>query len=406
MKHVLLLGDGMADYPLEQLGNKTPLQFSKKPNMDSLARYSEIGLIKTVPEGIAPGSDVANLSVMGYNPKLYYTGRSPLEAVSMGLSLSDTDVTLRCNLVTLSDVDDYKNKTMIDYSSDEISSQEAEALINEINKHLKSNEICFYPGISYRHCVIWKNGLTNLNLVPPHDILEQKITSHLPKDANSKHLLDMMIKSYHILKDHPINKSRISRGLNPANSIWLWGEGKKPSLTKFYDKYGIYGSVISAVDLIKGIGILSGLNNVEVEGATGNIHTNFKGKAMAALEQLDSGSDFVYVHIEAPDECGHRYEIENKVKSIELIDDQVLGVLLKGLEKYDDYKLLILPDHPTPLSLRTHTSDPVPYLFYQKSNHKKSEVTKYDEEQASKTNIYISEGYKLMEYFILNKSPF
>lgn len=399
MKYVLILGDGMSDYPIEQLNNKTPLQCAKKPNIDFLAQNAEVGMVKTVPNNLPPGSDVANLSVMGYDPKLYYTGRSPLEAISMGLNLSDTDVTLRCNLVTLSDEDGYQNKTMIDYGSDEISSKESKILIEEINKYFKTDEICFYPGISYRHCMVWDNGLTKLNITPPHDILEKKIGSYLPEN---KMILDMMVKSYDILKDHPINKARISKGLNPANSIWLWGEGKKPNIPKFYDMYKIQGSVVSAVDLIKGIGILAGLNSIDVEGATGNIHTNFKGKALATLEQLESGSDFVYLHIEAPDECGHRYEIENKVKSIELIDEQVVGPILKGLEKYDDYKILILPDHPTPLSLRTHTSEPVPYLLYQKSSSKNSGITGYDEFQASSTDIFIEEGYKLMKYFILN----
>ncbi|AUG58116.1 cofactor-independent phosphoglycerate mutase [Acetivibrio saccincola] len=399
MKYVLILGDGMSDYPIEQLNNKTPLQCAKKPNIDFLAQNAEVGMVKTVPEGLPPGSDVANLSVMGYNPLMYYTGRSPLEAVSMGIKLSATDVTLRCNLVTLSHEGEYKNKVMVDYSSDEISSEEAKILIEEINTHFKTDKISFYPGISYRHCMVWDWGFTNLNLTPPHDILDKKIGNYLPEN---KMILDMMVKSYDILKDHPVNKKRISKGLKPANSIWLWGEGKKPNLPKFYDMYKIQGSVVSAVDLIKGIGILAGLNIVEVEGATGNIHTNFKGKALAALEQLESGRDFVYLHIEAPDECGHRYEIENKVRAIELIDEEVVGTILNGLQKYHDYKILILPDHPTPLSLRTHTSEPVPYLLYQKSKSKKSGLTGYDEVQAASTNNYIDEGYKLMKYFILN----
>jgi 2,3-bisphosphoglycerate-independent phosphoglycerate mutase len=402
MKYVLILGDGMADYPIQQLDNKTPLQYAKKDNIDFLAQHSEVGLVKTIPDGIPPGSDAANLSVMGYNPKKYYTGRSPLEAVSMGINLSDTDVAIRCNLVTLSEDEDYTQKNMIDYSSDEISTEEARELINDVNRHLKSQDINFYPGISYRHCMVWNNGLTGLNLTPPHDILEKKITDYLPKGENTKLLLDLMVKSYDLLKDHPVNKSRINKGLRPANSIWLWGEGKKPLLSKYYDKYKINGSVISAVDLIKGIGILAGLKNVDVEGATGNIHTNFIGKAQAALKELESGQDFVYLHFEAPDECGHRFEIENKVKSIEIIDAQVVGTILKGLEKYEDYKLLILPDHPTPLSLRTHTPEPVPYLLYQKSKPQKSGVTGYDEVQAASTNIFFNEGYKLMDHFILD----
>lgn len=392
----------MADYPISQLNNKTPLQYAKKPHIDFLAQNAEVGMVKTIPDGIPPGSDAANLSVMGYNPRVYYTGRSPLEAASMGIDLSDTDVAIRCNLVTLSEDEEYDQKTMIDYSSDEISSEEAKELIYEINRHFKNDSICFYPGISYRHCMVWKNGYTGLKLTPPHDILEKKITNYLPSGENTEILLDMMIKSYDILKDHPVNKARVSRGLRPANSIWLWGEGKKPSIPKFYDKYKLNGSVISAVDLIKGIGILAGFRNVEVEGATGNIDTNFYGKAQAALKELESGQDFVYLHIEAPDECGHRHEIENKVKSIELIDDRIVGPIIEGLEKYDDYRILILPDHPTPLSLRTHTAEPVPFLLYQKTNPKKSGVTGYDELQAAKTGIIFNDGYKLMGHFILD----
>lgn len=399
MKYVLILGDGMADYPLQQLDNKTPLQYAHKPNIDFLAQNGEVGMVKTIPDGIPPGSDAANLSVMGYNPKEFYTGRSPLEAVSMGISLTDTDVALRCNLVTLSESEEYKDKIMLDYSSDEITTSESKELILAVNDTLKTDNISFYPGISYRHCMVWKNGPLGLNLTPPHDILEKKITPYLPKN-NAGILLDLMMKSYDILKDHRVNKARIAKGLKPANSIWLWGEGKKPFLPEFYDKYKVSGSVISAVDLIKGIGILAGLNVIEVEGATGNIHTNFVGKAQAALKELDEGRDFVYLHLEAPDECGHRYEIDNKVKSIEMIDDLVVGTILKGLEKYDDYKVMILPDHPTPLSLRTHTSDPVPYIIYRKAQITKSGITGYDEDQALKTGLAFSEGHKLMDYFL------
>ncbi|NLD49460.1 MAG: phosphoglycerate mutase, partial [Clostridiaceae bacterium] len=291
------------------------------------------------------------------------------------------------------------DKIMLDYSSDEITTSESKELILAVNDTLKTDNISFYPGISYRHCMVWKNGPLGLNLTPPHDILEKKITPYLPKN-NAGILLDLMMKSYDILKDHRVNKARIAKGLKPANSIWLWGEGKKPFLPEFYDKYKVSGSVISAVDLIKGIGILAGLNVIEVEGATGNIHTNFVGKAQAALKELDEGRDFVYLHLEAPDECGHRYEIDNKVKSIEMIDDLVVGTILKGLEKYDDYKVMILPDHPTPLSLRTHTSDPVPYITYRKAQITKSGITGYDEDQALKTGLAFSEGHKLMDYFL------
>lgn len=403
MKYVVILGDGMADLPVPQLNQKTPLQCAKKPNIDFLAKHGEIGMVKTVPDGIAPGSDVANLSVMGYDPKQYYSGRSPLEAVSMGVALEEADLALRCNLVTLSDEEDYLEKTMIDYSSDEISSEEAKVLIEEVNMHFKNDIVTFYPGISYRHCMVWKNGPKGFSCTPPHDILEKKVTNSLPKGENSKLLFDMMVESNRFLKDHPVNKARVSKGLRPATSIWLWGEGRKPSIPKFNEKYGITGSVISAVDLIKGIGICAGLESIDVEGATGNIHTNFSGKARAALKELESGADFVYVHIEAPDECGHRYEIENKVKSIELIDDLVVGTLLKGMENYDNYRVLVLPDHPTPLSLRTHTSDPVPYIIYEKNSGTASGISGYDEVLAKKSGIYIHEGYTLMDHFILKK---
>lgn len=400
MKYIVVLGDGMADRPIPELNNKTPLQCAKKPNMDSLASRGEMGLVNTIPEGMPPGSDVANLSTMGFDPRLYYTGRSPLEAVSMGIELADTDVTLRCNLVTLSEDKAYEDKTMLDYSSDEISSEEAKILIDDIGAQLNGPDISFYSGISYRHCMVWSGGPVDLNLTPPHDILEKPIGDFLPKGNTNKIILEMMEKSHEILKNHPVNLTRISKGLGPANSIWLWGEGKKPSLPSFQETYGKKGSVISAVDLVKGIGISAGLRSVHVEGATGNIDTNFVGKAEAALEELKSGQDFVYIHIEAPDECGHRREIENKVKSIELIDRQVLGTLLEGLEQYEDYRIMILPDHPTPLALRTHTSDPVPYIIYQKGDAGATSAMGYDEFQAGDTGIFISEGHTLMQRFL------
>jgi 2,3-bisphosphoglycerate-independent phosphoglycerate mutase len=404
MKYIVILGDGMADYPMPQLNNMTPLQYAKKPNMNFIAKNGQVGMVKTIPEGMPPGSDVANLSVIGYDPRQYYTGRSPLEAVSMGIKLSETDVTLRCNLVTLSDNKDYREKTMVDYSSDEISSQEAFELISEVNNHFKTDDIVFYPGISYRHCMVWKDGPMGYKLAAPHDILGRKIAQYLPQGENSMILLEMMAESNNFLKNHPVNKERMARGLNPANSIWLWGEGRKPTLPKFYDKYGLKGSVISAVDLVKGIGICAGLKPVDVEGATGNMHTNFKGKAEAALKELEAGMDFVYIHIEAPDECGHRYEIENKVKSIELIDSLVVGPILEAMKSCQQYKVLILPDHPTPLPLRTHTSEPVPFVIYSgNSPEKLSGVNGYDEIQAGSTGLFIEEGYTLMDFFIKNR---
>lgn len=400
MKYIVVLGDGMADCPIPQLGDKTPLQRAKKPNIDELASKGTVGMVKTIPDNLPPGSDVANLSVMGYNPEIYYTGRSPLEAVSMGVNLESKDLAFRCNLVTLSDEKEYANKTMIDYSSDEISSEEAAEIIDEVNRHFKSYNIIFHSGISYRHCMVWKDAPEGFSLTPPHDILEKNIGSFLPKGKHASILLNMMTESYDFLKNHYINKKRVSRGLRPANSIWLWGEGKKPSIPTFPQKYNIKGSVVSAVDLVKGLGICMDLKVVSVKGATGNINTNFKGKADAALKELETGCDFVYIHIEAPDECGHRYEIDNKVKSIELIDEHVVGRLLEGLRNFEDYKLLILPDHPTPLSLRTHTKDPVPFIIYDSRFEKNSGVHGYDEFQAKSTGIFIDAGYKLMDYFI------
>ncbi len=393
----------MADYPLPALGNKTPLQCARKPYMDFMARHGTVGLVRTIPRGIAPGSDVANLSVMGYNPEIYYTGRSPLEAVSMGINLSESDVTFRCNLVTLSEEPEYENKTMIDYSSDEITTGEARELIASLADKFNDDEISFHAGISYRHCMVWRNGPSGFRLTPPHDILEKKVTPFLPEGENSQKLLELMKESHRLLKDHPVNIKRMERGLRPANSIWLWGEGKKPRLSGFYEKYHVKGSVISAVDLIKGIGICAGLKSIDVEGATGNINTNFRGKALAALEELQRGSDFVYIHVEAPDECGHRNETENKVKSIELIDEQMLSIILRELENYDDYSIMLLPDHPTPLSLRTHTADPVPFVIYRKGGAAGCCAVSYDEEAARKTGLFIEEGHRLMEMFINNK---
>lgn len=400
MKYVVVLGDGMADYRLPQLGNRTPLQCAVKPNIDFLAANGENGIVRTIPEGIPPGSDAANLSVMGYDPKKYYTGRSPLEAVSMGVELSETDLAFRCNLVTLDIDSDYEDAVMADYSSDEISTAEAGELIHEINRRLGTDEISFHPGISYRHCMVWHNGSGARRMTPPHDILEKAVGPYLPSGDDCDFLLELQKKSHEILKTHPVNIARMSRGLRPANSIWLWGEGRKPAIPKFTDKYGVDGSVVSAVDLIKGIGLCAGLDSVDVEGATGNIHTNFRGKAEAALRELQRGKDFVYVHVEAPDECGHRFEIENKIKSIEMIDKLVVGTLLEGLASYDDYSILVLPDHPTPLSLRTHTPEPVPYIIYRKGGHKPSGLLGYDEFQAQRTGIFIEQGHKLMDRFL------
>lgn len=399
MKYIVILGDGMSDYPVPELGNKTPLQVAKKPNIDRLAQYGQLGLVKTVPETLPPGSDVANLSVLGYEPEKYYTGRSPLEAASIGIDLRDTDVTFRTNLVTLSEAERYEDRVMVDYSSDEISTEEAHQLLDTIQAHFNNELYTYYKGISYRHCLLWEKGSLDLDLTPPHDILGKRIADYLPSGKDSLPLLKMMKESQRLLENHPVNLKRKEKGLRPANSIWIWGEGKKPALDPFKNKYGLSGAVISAVDLIKGLGILAGMDSIDVKGATGNIDTNYLGKAQAALDALSQGKDFVFVHIEAPDECGHRYEIDNKVKSIELIDELVVASLIKGLEVYEDYKILVLPDHPTPLSLRTHTRDPVPYILYQKSRAKKGSSMTYNEKNAQDTGIFIGSGTDLMAKF-------
>ncbi|MDP4109293.1 MAG: cofactor-independent phosphoglycerate mutase [Bacillota bacterium] len=402
MKYVVILGDGMADYPVRELGNKTPLQVAHKPNMDYLASHGRSGLVKTIPEGMPPGSDTANLSVMGYDPELYYSGRSPLEAVSMGIDLTERDVTFRCNLVTLSGAQNFEDAVMVDYSAGEISTAEASELIEYLNGKFQTESIRLYPGISYRHCLVLKNGKTGGYHTPPHDISDRLVGEYLPTGENSELLIDLMKRSRELLSEHPVNVSRMKRGLPPANSIWLWGEGRKPKLSPFEDKYGVSGTVISAVDLIKGIGICAGLKTVEVPGATGNIQTNFEGKADAAVDALlNKGSDFVYVHIEAPDECGHRYEIGNKVRAIELIDHKVVGPIKQALDNArEDYNMMVLPDHPTPLSLRTHTSDPVPFLLFQSANQFTSGVTRYDEESAKKSGVFIPKGCMLLDLLI------
>lgn len=401
MKYLVMLCDGMADEPNEALGNSTPMEKANKPCMDSLAAKAEVGIVKTVAEGLKPGSDVANLSVLGYEPAVYYSGRSPLEAASIGIDLKDTDVTLRCNLVTLSDEEDYEKKTILDYCADDISSEEAKILIEYIQGKLGNDKFRFYPGVSYRHCLVWSNGNPHPGvLTPPHDITGKVITDYIPKGDAVDELYDLMKKSYDLLKDHPVNKARIARGKRPANSIWLWGEGTKPLLDNFSEKFGKKGSMISAVDLLKGIAICAGMNSVDVEGATGYLDTNFDGKCKAAIEEFKKGADLVYVHVEAPDECGHRGEIENKVKAIEMIDEHILAPVVEFLRGYDDFAVLVCPDHPTPLSIRTHTSTPVPYLIYDSKNEINSGVKVFCEKEARETGNYIEKGFTMMNYFL------
>ena len=397
MKYIVVLGDGMADYALKELDGKTPLQAAKKPFIDSLARHSEVGLCRTVPTGFKPGSDVANLSVMGYDPRDCYTGRSPLEAVSIGIRLKDTDVTLRCNLVTLSDEENYEDKTMLDYSAGEISTQEAQELISFLKRHFDNDRFTLYAGVSYRHCLVADRGIVGHELTPPHDITGKPVRGHLPQGPLAEAYLDIMKRSAELLKNHPINLARVAAGKNPANSVWFWGEGTKPKLDNFEKKFGKKGGVISAVDLVKGIGILAGMRIIEVEGATGNYDTNFSGKAQAALDALADGLDYVYIHMEAPDECGHQGDIAHKIYSIEQIDEKVVRPIAEKLSAAgEDFKMLICPDHPTPISVRTHVSDPVPYLLYASNRDLNCGAVSYDEQSAEKTGIFVAEGKDLM----------
>ena len=398
MKYVVLLCDGMADLPREDLGG-TPMSVAKKPNMDKLAKKSRVGLVKTVADNLKPGSDVANLSVLGYDPAIYYSGRSPLEAGSIGIDMKPTDVSFRTNLVTLSDEPLYEDKTILDYCADDISTAEAAELIKFIDEKLGTDEFRFYSGVSYRHCLIWDHGTTDIGkLTPPHDITGKPIKEYLGANENGRPLIEMMKKSYDLLKDHPVNKKRIERGLRPANSIWFWGEGVRKDLTPFAEKYGKSAAMISAVDLLKGIGKFTEMDVIAVEGATGYIDTNFDGKAQAAVDALKNGHDLVYIHVEAPDECGHRFEISNKVRSIELIDEKILGKILKEFDG-EDIKILICPDHPTPLELKTHTNAPVPFMIYD-STKEQSGVDCFCEKSAEATGDFIAVGHTLMSEFL------
>lgn len=400
MKYAIVLYDGMADYPVPALGGKTPMEVAHKPVFDALGRRAEVGLVKTVPDGLKPASDIANLSVIGYDPSVYYTGRSPLEAVSIGVTMAEDDVALRCNLVTLSEEPEFAAKTMLDYSAGDISTAEAAALIHSVQERFGSADFDFYPGVSYRHCLIHHGGTTQLgDMTPPHDISGRVIGEYLSQHPNAASLIAMMRDSVELLTEHPVNKARVAAGRLPANAIWLWGEGRRPSLPNFESLYGLKGSIISAVDLLKGIGKCAGMNTPEVEGATGYIDTNFEGKAEAAVAEWKAGQDLVYIHIEAPDECGHRNEPENKVRSIELIDERLLPILMEYLNGCEDFKLLILPDHPTPIVTGTHASDPVPYLMYRKAAERIGPDT-VNENTAAATGNRISFGPDIMRRFI------
>ena len=397
MKYIVILGDGMAGEPLAQLGGRTTLEAAATPTMDALASMGEMGLAKTVPDGFSPGSDVANLSVMGYNPEDCYSGRSPLEAASIGVDLAETDLCLRCNLVTLSDEENYCDKTMVDYCGGDISTKEADVLIKYLQENLVNEIYSFYTRTQYRNCTVSKNTKnTPLKLTPPHDISGKKIGEYLSKVNEAQPFIELMKKSYELLKNHPLNIERVKKGKNPANSAWFWGEGTRPKVADFKEKNGISGGVVSAVDLLKGIGIYANMQVAKVEGATGYIDSNFKGKVDAALDILKT-NDYVYIHMEAPDECGHRGEIQNKVKAIEIIDKEVVGPMLDAL-KGQDVRVLVAPDHPTPLDIKTHTRNPVPFLIYDSRENLGGGV--FTEEGAKNTGIYVSEGYKLNDMLI------
>ena len=398
MKYVIVLADGCADLPIEELGGMTPLEKSITPNMDEFASDGDIFLVKTVPEGMKPGSDVANLAVMGYNPQKCYTGRSPLEAASIGVELSDSQTAFRANLVTLSNEENYEDKTMLDYSAGEISTPESRALMSYIEEKMGGNGTHFYPGVSYRHLFVWDNAPAPFKLTPPHDISDKKIKDYLPSD---KTVLELMKKSAELLKDHPVNLERISKGQNPATSMWIWGEGTRPSLDSFYSLYHKKAAVVSAVDLIKGIAILAGMKSIDVEGATGNIKTNFDGKAKACADALlNDGYDLVYVHLEAPDECGHQGDAFGKTRSLEIIDEKVIGSIRKRLdEKGEDYAFMVLPDHPTPVSIKTHSGEPVPCVIYKKGM-KNNTGLRFTEKSAREYGEKIDVGYSLMKKFL------
>ena len=401
MKYVVILGDGMADDPVEALGGQTPLAYASTPAIDALAAKGEVGLVRTIPEGMKPGSDTANLSVLGYDPKQYYTGRFPLEALSIGVDMEEKDVALRCNLVTLTEEDvPYEQQRILDHSSSEISTEDAKILLDAVTKEMADEMYQFYAGTSYRHCLIWKNGKV-IDLTPPHDVLEQQITPYLPKD---KRLLQMQERSYEILKEHPLNKERRAKGLNPANSFWFWGAGTKPALSSFEEAHGKKGAMISAVDLLKGIAVGAGMDNIVVEGANGGLDTNYEGKAQAAVKALaEDGYDFVYIHVEAPDEMGHQGSAERKVKSIEYLDQRVIRLVEEGLTQAGlDHRMLIMPDHPTPVHLRTHTDSPVPYLLYD-STAPQAGQWRYQEDEAEESKNVVSCGWDMMERLFQEK---
>ena len=401
MKYLVLIPDGMADRPIPALGNRTPMEAAVKPCMDALAARSTVGLVSNVPEGMVPESDTANMAILSFDPKVYSRGRSPLEAISMGLEMALDETAYRCNVVTLSDDGEYEDKIMLDHSADEITTAEADELIKALEAHFGTDYRHFYTGVSYRHCILWKDGNDTYDFSRPHDIIGRCIRDYLPKEENGGgEFYRLMKESFAVLDQHPVNQARRARGLKPANSAWLWSPGKKPRLPSFTEKWGISGTVISAVDLIKGIGLCAGMKSVDVEGATGNVHTNYDGKAQAAITAFKEGADLVYIHVEGPDECGHRAETDNKVLSVELIDRKILAPVYEYLKfTAEDFKILVLPDHPTPIEIRTHSMEPVPFFLYD-SRKDVCGVTSYTEASAAETGLYIPDGFTLLERVI------
>jgi 2,3-bisphosphoglycerate-independent phosphoglycerate mutase len=403
MKYIVIVGDGMADRPLKELGGKTALQKASTPNMDKLAVRGIPGRVRTVPEDMHPGSDVANLSILGYDPHRYYSGRAPLEAASIGVKLGNNDVAFRCNLVTLKYDRSKTRAIMEDYSSGHITTEEAGELIREIDAKLGSKRIRFYPGVSYRHLMVWADGSADLECVPPHDIIGKSIMDYLPVGSGEELIRKIMVDSLDILVDHPINRKRIKNGKNPGNGVWLWGQGKKPSLPTFRKKYSIEGALISAVDLTKGLGIYAGFRILDVPGITGYLDTNYKGKADAALKALRE-VDFVYIHVEAPDEAGHSGRIKDKIRAIEDFDRLVVGTVMKGAKALGDCRILLLPDHPTPVELRTHTGDPVPFVLFDSRDVRKNKGMQFDEKITDRADaMSFEEGHTLMDFFIKGK---
>ena len=397
MKYIVILGDGMADEPLEVLGGRTPLECANTPAMDELASKGTMGLARTVPSSMKPGSDVANLAVLGYDPEKNYSGRSPLEALSVGVPMEDTDVVFRCNIVTVSEEEPYAEKTIIDHSSGEISSADADILMDTIRAAFNDEEFQFYSGTSYRHITVWKHGDV-LDMAQPHDHLGEVIGPHLPEHQKFR---EMMERSFDLLNNHPLNVQRAAEGKNKANSLWFWGAGTKPGLGSFKEKTGLEGAMISAVDLLKGIAVGAGMTSIDVEGATGSLETNYEGKADAAVKALlADGKDFVYIHVEGPDEMGHQGSIDHKILSIEFLDQRLVRRVMDAMDASgEDYRILLMPDHPTPIRCRTHTSDPVPYVIFDSANQQKK-IAHYTEKEAAATGNYESDGYKLMERFL------